>query len=144
MNEASPDPAERVPPLDVNVRLSRPSLPRGRMLVIALVVVAALVVGTAGVFLVSTLQRDDLMRTGEQVQAVPLTDRFVSRTRNGHEYYYLVWSYTVDGREFTITGRDRHLSRASATSYIARLDGATATVYYDADDPSRAALGDEP
>ncbi|MGN6273171.1 MAG: DUF3592 domain-containing protein [Protaetiibacter sp.] len=116
---------------------------RRRMFVLFLVVAGVIAVFVAGTFVVTSIQRDDLIRTGEQVQASP-TGQFVSRTRNDNQTYYVVWGYTVEGREYTITGTERHLSRTSARRYIAQLDGATATVYYDPADPGRAFLGEEP
>ncbi len=142
MNDEPRSPAD--PPIDVHVRVGRPSRPRGRVLVIALATVAAIAVVMGVLFVVQSVQRDELMRTGEQTQAVARDDLFSTRVKNDHEYYYVVWTYTVDGQEYTLTGRKRHFSRASATDYVRGLDGATTTVYYDPADPSRAALGDEP
>ena len=141
MNTAPRDPAE--PPVDVNVRVGGPR-PRGRLILIGIAVVVVAVLAVGAVFVVQSIQRDELMRTGKQVQAVARDDLFSKRVKNDHEYYYVVWTYTVDDREYTITGRKRHFSRVTASNYMRGLDGATATVYYDPADPSRAALGDEP
>lgn len=121
---------------------ARAARPR-RLFLIFVVLVAVVGIGVVATFVVTSMQRDELMRTGEQVEATP-TGQFVTRTRNDNQTYYVVWGYTVEGEQYTLTGDDRHLSRTSARRYIERLEGKTATVYYDPADPARAFLGEEP
>ncbi|PZQ91723.1 MAG: hypothetical protein DI534_01800 [Leifsonia xyli] len=117
---------------------------RRRLLLIFVVAFAAIAVVVAGAFVVTSLQREELMRTGEQVEASPTGDYVTRSGSNEKKYYYIVWGYTVEGREYTIVGTERYRNLASVRSDISRLADVAVTAFYDPADPSRAVLGEVP
>lgn len=117
--------------------------PSKRARVLFGIIFAALIVGFIIFVQVSGSNReDDLVANGETVTgtAVSVYDN-QSMGGPAHQQYNLVFSYTVDGKEYKLTDLDHRWSKSEADQNVS--DRYTVKIYYEPSHPDNAATLNE-